>query len=414
MIFSSVHNPNTSLNYSTIQGAIDAPETLDGHTITVDTGTYVENVAVNKRLTLIGEGADVVTVRVADAEDHVFNVTADWVNVSGFAMAGAMSYSHYAGIYLNGADHCNISDNNCSNNYYGICLRSSSDNTLQNNTFIHNGLQVDAVSYGNTVENNTVNDKPLVYLKDMSNFTIRSAGQVILVNCTNITVENLNLSDTSTGITLWGTNDCKIVNNTASNDGYGGISLWHSSNTILQNNTANSNRYHGIYLWSSSNNTLTNNDVSNNRGNYGIGLDWYSSNNTLYHNNLINNTNCNAYDTGTNTWDSGSRGNCWGDYREKYPGAVGIDDIGIWNISYAIPGGTSTDRFPLMQLWTAIAPQKGDLNSDYQITPADAAIALQLAATGAHDDAADVSGDDRVTSLDALMILQAAAGRIEL
>jgi|LGVF01.1.fsa_nt_gb hypothetical protein len=57
---------------------------------------------------------------------------------------------------------------------------------------------------------------------------------------------------------------------------------------------------------------------------------------------------------------------------------------------------------------------KGDLNSDGILTPADAAIALQLAATGAHNPAADVSGDDRVTSLDALMIMQAAAGSIEL
>jgi hypothetical protein len=59
-------------------------------------------------------------------------------------------------------------------------------------------------------------------------------------------------------------------------------------------------------------------------------------------------------------------------------------------------------------------PGVGDLNGDNQITPADAAIALQIAATGAHDDAADVSGDGCVTSLDALMILQVAAGRIEL
>ena len=57
---------------------------------------------------------------------------------------------------------------------------------------------------------------------------------------------------------------------------------------------------------------------------------------------------------------------------------------------------------------------KGDLNSDGILTPADAAIALRIAASGAHDDAADVSGDGQVTSLDALMILQAAAGRIEL
>ncbi|PXF58528.1 MAG: hypothetical protein C4B59_13095 [Candidatus Methanogaster sp.] len=46
--------------------------------------------------------------------------------------------------------------------------------------------------------------------------------------------------------------------------------------------------------------------------------------------------------------------------------------------------------------------------------PADAAIALAIAASDAHDDAADVSRDRRITSLDALMILQAAADTIEL
>ena len=66
-------------------------------------------------------------------------------------------------------------------------------------------------------------------------------------------------------------------------------------------------------------------------------------------------------------------------------------------------------RFPLYE--TSL---KGDLNSDDRITPADAAIALQLAATGAHNSAADVSGDGAVTSFDALMILQAAAGVISL
>jgi hypothetical protein len=57
---------------------------------------------------------------------------------------------------------------------------------------------------------------------------------------------------------------------------------------------------------------------------------------------------------------------------------------------------------------------RGDLNHDGCLTPADAAIALRIAASGAHDDAAEVSGDGCVTSLDALMILQAAARAITL
>ena len=57
---------------------------------------------------------------------------------------------------------------------------------------------------------------------------------------------------------------------------------------------------------------------------------------------------------------------------------------------------------------------RGDVNHDCVITSADAAIALQIAATGGWDPAADVDGDNQITSLDALMIQQAAAGAITL
>ena len=74
-----------------------------------------------------------------------------------------------------------------------------------------------------------------------------------------------------------------------------------------------------------------------------------------------------------------------------------------------------------MHPWTATAPQKGDLNGDDHITPADATIALQLAATGGSAScdpamlaAADVNNDSSVTSLDALKILQSAGGAIDL
>ena len=72
-----------------------------------------------------------------------------------------------------------------------------------------------------------------------------------------------------------------------------------------------------------------------------------------------------------------------------------------------------------MHPWIGITLQKGDLNGDNPITPADAAIALAIAAGSCPCEpatltAADVSGGGHVTSLDALMILQAAAGRIEL
>jgi len=94
--------------------------------------------------------------------------------------------------------------------------------------------------------------------------------------------------------------------------------------------------------------------------------------------------------------------------------------IGDASLRFAFPGGGgSVDRYPLMQPWTD-TPQKGDLNGDNQITLADAAIALRLAADGSAScdaatlAAADINHEGQVTSLDALMILQAAADAIEL
>ena len=95
------------------------------------------------------------------------------------------------------------------------------------------------------------------------------------------------------------------------------------------------------------------------------------------------------------------------------------------NIPYSVGAGISNEIVYYINTWNdgmsvVYSPASvaetvhGDLNGDNQITPADAAIALQIAATGGWDPAADVDGDNRITSLDALMILQAATAAIEL
>ena len=71
------------------------------------------------------------------------------------------------------------------------------------------------------------------------------------------------------------------------------------------------------------------------------------------------------------------------------------------------------------EFWKFVSPvevMKGDLNSDNEITTADAVIALWMAVGSRTPDIArgDVSGDGTVTSVDALMIMQTAAENIEL
>ena len=94
-------------------------------------------------------------------------------------------------------------------------------------------------------------------------------------------------------------------------------------------------------------------------------------------------------------------------------------DSSVLDISAGLLSNTGATEIPAIWIDDEVTigehtspAQKGDLNHDNQITPADAAIALQLAATGAQNPAADVNDDGRITSIDALMILKAAAGGI--
>lgn len=65
----------------TIQEAI--ANVSAGGTIHVWNGTYTENVDVGKTVTIMGNGSAHCNVQAADDNDHVFDITADWVNVSG-------------------------------------------------------------------------------------------------------------------------------------------------------------------------------------------------------------------------------------------------------------------------------------------------------------------------------------------
>ena len=190
-------------NYTTIQEAINNAST--GDTIYVWSGTYYENILVNKSVSLIGNGTN-NTMIWGDGNDDVINVTADWVNITGFTInATVLPYLGVA-IKLNGIQNCIIANNNCSNYYFGIFLSSSSHNKLINNNCSNkiNGIRLKSSSW-NLIEGN---------------------------NCSYNSGDALRLED--------------------------------SSNNIVVNNNCSNNSFHAIYSEFSSNNTISNNTCLNN------------------------------------------------------------------------------------------------------------------------------------------------------
>ena len=214
------------------------------------------------------------------------------------------------------------------NNWRGIHLYYSNNTTITGNTFVNNGLFLDA-SYSNTILDNTVNDKPLVYLEDASGLTVGDAGQVILVNCRGIKVENLELSNTPVGVELWGTSESIITGNIAENN------------------------YYGIYLGYSNNNTITGNIVENND----IGIrPRFSNGNTIHRNDFTGNQIQVSSMESANFWDDGSKGNYWSDYLGS-----DADGDGVGDTPYVIDDNNKDNR-PSMQAYFKAFFEVSDLN----------------------------------------------------
>jgi len=281
-------------------------------------------------------------------------------------IAGNNITGSYYGVYLDSSPNSTVSGNNITNNEWGIYLSFSSNCTLSENEFMSDGLQV-VWSFHNIVGNNFVNGKPLVYLEDISDLNVSDAGQVVLVSCTRMVVDNLNLSHTSVGVELWQTNNTRITNDSITHNYPAGVYLSFSSNCTVSGNNITSNDY-GVFLTACPNSTVSGNSLTKNSwsidlesssastfsgnsitNNYcGVELS-YSFNNTFFHNNFNGNTHQVASSFSANVWDSGypSGGNYWSDYQTRYPNASEIDSSGIWNLPYVIDAN-NTDHYPLM------------------------------------------------------------------
>jgi parallel beta-helix repeat protein len=259
-------------------------------------------------------------------------------NIWGISIGGS-SYNNISGNIINHNINCGISigcssysniiDNNTISNcncglflmYMTLC--DPAGNIIVNNSFFNSGVVTgECACYYNLFFNNTVNDKPLIFLVDASDIVIDDAGQILLFGCKNVTIQNTELCNSTIGIIIYSSNNCSILNNNIRLNCGGGLQIIGSDNNAITGNNITNNEYgidlyrgfgnnitgntiilnkdNGIYLWYSSNNNITSNSISKNiRGIYFIS----STNNTVLKNNFLRNIPNAFFKNCTNIWN---------------------------------------------------------------------------------------------------------------
>ncbi len=324
--------------------------------------------------------------------------------------ANIVSYNKKNGIQSHGANNSYSNNIINNNNESGIYAVYQYNNTYTGNTLNNNGqygiyLRIDEFHGGDTIKfsnnemincgfelskgglevmlfhktsiidtSNLVNGKPLYYYfnqSDLRKDDFLGAGQIILINCHNIVIADENVSNGSTGISLYHCTNTTILRTIANNNIFNGVYLYNSNFNNLTYNTVNNNGGYGISGHHCNGSVFLENDVRFNE--QGIRISYANNNtfkantildnflygvfvhgtcnNNLFYGNIFNNPLAlNALSNAPNTsWDNGSIGNYWHDY-DGYD----TDGDNIGETPYL--SGNIIDNFPICYSLDTFSP----------------------------------------------------------
>jgi len=273
-------------NYSNITAALH--NASDDDTIYVYSGIYTEGVlSINISVSLIGQ-SNISTI--INHSTFIFNTTNIFLT--------DFCFQNFSQIYIYSQYDNNVSHNAVTNTIFtnmssGIMIANSSYNSIINNHFDQCGIFLapflnpfifftETDDFTNTILNNTVNGKPLVYLEDANDRNISDAGEIILLRCMNITISQTSFGIGTTLLEFVKTTNTKIIHNDFKNTIL--YLIRSSENTIAENRfytPSDEFQANGLLLIDQcSNNDITNNVFSK----QSLIAIFMSSNNSFKHN----------------------------------------------------------------------------------------------------------------------------------
>jgi nitrous oxidase accessory protein len=317
-------------DYPTIQEAVNAA--YRGDTVLVRSGTYRENVVVNKSISLIGESPTSTTIDGGEYNGPALHITAGNTSVSGFTIQNGI-YT----VFVDGCS-CNIIEKNVfQGGFDGIFFWDSNNDTVDENTFSS------CFDYG-----------------------VLLGGY-----CSKSIVRDNVVEHTWYGIGLWNSSYNIVYNNTVEHTGNGthpvrtfepaGILVYDHSkcNEIIGNRLSN-NDWNGVAIALNSTDNLITDNVVSSSDCCGVWVEENSSRNFFNHN-LFNNQKQVHIENASNTWNDSypSGGNYWSDYtgvdvkKGSNQDEAGSDGIG--DTPYVIDAN-NVDHYPLENPYGSPAP----------------------------------------------------------
>ncbi len=326
---------------NTLQELIDRASA--GDTLAIESGTYVGNIVIAKRLHLIGKNFPVIR---GSGINSVVTILADSCTLSGFIVehCGAMLVNEDAGIIIK-SGYNRIEKNRLRDILFGIYFLQSNYNIVSGNSVVGrtaleqgergSGIHIWNSNY-NTFSGNTVNETRDGFYIQNANHTLIQDNEVFNLRYglhymyadSNAFLRN-SFHDNVAGAAIMFTRGIVMKHNIfLRNRGFAsyGILLQDCHEMIADSNVISDNVI-GIFFESSTNNFFRNNIIA--RNDLALEMFQNSTKNTFSENNFIDNLNPLTIvgRTTASMWSSNGRGNYWSAYDGYDIDGDGIGDI---------------------------------------------------------------------------------------